>query len=406
MAEDQTPPEGDEELRAQLSTADQNDLPDDAFAYIEPGGTKDSDGKTVPRDKRHFPIHDKAHVANALAQAPKSPFGDKAMPAIKAAAKKFGIGQQNAALVAAERRRKERHRAVPLLEEVRHWKATGLEVRSNAKTDEIEISGAPIVYGADYTVMDMFGEFTERMMPGVARDVLSSKPDVRFLFNHDGLPLARSISGTLALQDTDESLRFTATLDARQQLANDLAIAIERGDVSQMSCGFVVARDEWDDAMEDRSIHALADLLDVSAVTYPASPTTSIKVAQRMAMEMPVESRARLRRVYADLRAGRTLSPERVEAFRALLDTDIDPGDDTLTPDGTGPLGSPEGDGKTWADPGSAADVGDSTPADGTEGQGTTDGAAVGIQDGTGSRSDSQTSRLTRLRVKRATRGL
>jgi HK97 family phage major capsid protein/HK97 family phage prohead protease len=77
--------------RAQMSAASINDLPDSAFAYIEPGGKKDSEGKTVPRELRHFPLHDEAHVRNALSRAPQSPFGDKAMPKIKAAAKKFGI---------------------------------------------------------------------------------------------------------------------------------------------------------------------------------------------------------------------------------------------------------------------------------------------------------------------------
>jgi HK97 family phage prohead protease len=76
---------------AEMSAAQINDLPDSAFAYIEPGGSKDEQGKTVPRSKRHFPIHDAAHVRNALARAPQSPFGDKAMPKIRAAAKKFGI---------------------------------------------------------------------------------------------------------------------------------------------------------------------------------------------------------------------------------------------------------------------------------------------------------------------------
>jgi hypothetical protein len=79
------------EEKAARSAAATNDLPDAAFAYIEPGGTKDSGGKTIPRSKRHFPIDDAAHVRNALARASSSPFGDKAMPKIKAAAKKFGI---------------------------------------------------------------------------------------------------------------------------------------------------------------------------------------------------------------------------------------------------------------------------------------------------------------------------
>lgn len=78
-------------IKAEESTKTQNDLPDSAFAYIEPGGKKDEEGKTTPRSKRHFPVHDEAHARNALARAPQSPFGDKAMPKIKAAAKKFGI---------------------------------------------------------------------------------------------------------------------------------------------------------------------------------------------------------------------------------------------------------------------------------------------------------------------------
>lgn len=80
---------------AEMTAKSINDLPDSAFAYIEPGGKKDSDGKTTPRSKRHFPIHDAAHVRNALARAPQSPFGDKALPKIRAAAKKLGVGASN-----------------------------------------------------------------------------------------------------------------------------------------------------------------------------------------------------------------------------------------------------------------------------------------------------------------------
>ena len=75
---------------AEITTAATNDLPDSAFAYVEPGG-KVVGGKTEPRSLRHFPIHDAAHVRNALARAPQSPFGPKAMPAILRAAKKFSV---------------------------------------------------------------------------------------------------------------------------------------------------------------------------------------------------------------------------------------------------------------------------------------------------------------------------
>lgn len=86
-----------EEARAQLTTASINNLPDSDFAYIEPGGSKDAEGKTTPRSLRHFPIHDATHVRNALARMSQSPFGAKAKDKIMAAAHKFGIDMNSRA---------------------------------------------------------------------------------------------------------------------------------------------------------------------------------------------------------------------------------------------------------------------------------------------------------------------
>lgn len=57
---------------AKLSAAEINDLPDSDFLYIEPGGKKDSTGRTTPRSLRHFPVPDIEHVRNALARIPQS----------------------------------------------------------------------------------------------------------------------------------------------------------------------------------------------------------------------------------------------------------------------------------------------------------------------------------------------
>ena len=78
---------------AEMTAKSINDLPDSAFAYIEPSGDKDEDGKTIPRSLRHFPIHDEAHVRNALARMSQSPHGEKARAKILAAAKRMGIGK-------------------------------------------------------------------------------------------------------------------------------------------------------------------------------------------------------------------------------------------------------------------------------------------------------------------------
>jgi hypothetical protein len=89
------------EERAEWSTAYKNDLPDSAFAYVEPGGKKDEDGKTTPRSLRHYPHHDKdgsvdePHLKNALARAAQNPdSGKKAMPHLERHAKAMGIGDR------------------------------------------------------------------------------------------------------------------------------------------------------------------------------------------------------------------------------------------------------------------------------------------------------------------------
>lgn len=102
----------DTEHRAQLSSAEINDLPDSAFAYIEPGGSKDDGGKTTPRKLRHYPVHDKPHADDAAARAGAALKGDdadakaiagKALPKIKAAQAKFAK-QSNSTDPAAEDR--------------------------------------------------------------------------------------------------------------------------------------------------------------------------------------------------------------------------------------------------------------------------------------------------------------
>jgi HK97 family phage prohead protease len=63
---------------AEWDAAYVNDLPDSAFLLIAPGGHKDADGKTVPRNLRYFPVRNAAgdvdapHLRNALARIPQA----------------------------------------------------------------------------------------------------------------------------------------------------------------------------------------------------------------------------------------------------------------------------------------------------------------------------------------------
>ncbi|HXG39324.1 MAG TPA: DUF6582 domain-containing protein [Candidatus Limnocylindrales bacterium] len=68
----------------ELDTKARDRLPDDAFAYIDAGG------------ERHLPIHDEAHVRNAIARWPRTRFESRsakreAARRILEAARRYGI---------------------------------------------------------------------------------------------------------------------------------------------------------------------------------------------------------------------------------------------------------------------------------------------------------------------------
>ncbi len=153
---------------------------------------------------------------------------------------------------------------------------------TSGNSTAITITGSPIVYGpTSYVVHDAFGSFTESIQAGAVTAALASS-DTKFKYDHAGLVMARVSSGTLTITDTPSSLNCTATLDPRQTVAADLALAIGRGDVSQMSVSFSVAPggDEWSDDYSNRLITRLQALYDVSAVGDPASPTTSVELLE------------------------------------------------------------------------------------------------------------------------------
>ena len=125
--------------------------------------------------------------------------------------------------------------------------------------------------------------FKERIAPGAFRKTLSEMPDVRLLINHEGLPLARTKNGTLKLTEDERGLKFDAEL-ADTQEARDIYTLVQRGDVDQMSFAFRVIRQNWSKDKTERTLTevSLADG-DVSVVTYPAYPTTSVEARQKIA---------------------------------------------------------------------------------------------------------------------------
>ena len=119
--------------------------------------------------------------------------------------------------------------------------------------------------------------FREKIAKGAFSETLNE--DVRALFDHDSkYVLGRNKSGTLFLNEDEQGLR-SEIIPPDAQWANDLMVSVNRGDINQMSFGFYTLKDTWEEDQEPpiRTINKVK-LFDVSIVTYPAYPDTSVAV--------------------------------------------------------------------------------------------------------------------------------
>lgn len=123
------------------------------------------------------------------------------------------------------------------------------------------------------------GGFREQLATGAFSEALGNS-DVRALINHDAnLVLGRNKSGTLTMHEDATGLAVDI-VPPDTQAARDLLALMERGDVTQMSFAFTVAKEDQTWTREGtgpwlRTIKRVGRLYDVSVVTYPAYPQTS-----------------------------------------------------------------------------------------------------------------------------------
>jgi hypothetical protein len=147
----------------------------------------------------------------------------------------------------------------------------------------VDLHGYACVYDFAYDVLggaESGVGWSETVDGGACARSVAERDDVRFLVNHEGVPLARTKSGTMSLASDEIGLYMhTPRLDPRSPDVASLASALERGDVDEMSFAFRTLRDTWNEDWTARNIHEVM-LYDVSAVTYPANPATVIKLRE------------------------------------------------------------------------------------------------------------------------------
>lgn len=234
--------------------------------------------------------------------------------------------------------------------ETRRYTVRTPEIRSDDKGAPTGMVGYASITESPYLIEDWVGSYTEVIRSGAFAKTLKEQDDVRLLLNHEGLPLARTKSGTLRLSEITDpkddpqgrgltGLWTEADLDARSGLANDVKLAMERGDLDEMSFAFQVVRGEWSPDFTQRDIHEVK-LFDVSVVTYPANPATSaaLRAADVDALDDAAarELLGRLQSRFA-ARALRSLDPQDVSmltqamAWFSAVDNIVDEAQESLS---------------------------------------------------------------------------
>lgn len=150
------------------------------------------------------------------------------------------------------------------------------EIRQHG--DLLDFRGYAAVFDIPYEV---FGGpplgWVETNDRGMFDVTLREKPDLHLLVNHEGLPLARTKSGTLTLGVDSKGLDVRApNLDRRDPDVQRLQVKMERGDVDEMSFAFRTKNDSWnDDETERRLLEVSLHKGDVSIVNFGANSATS-----------------------------------------------------------------------------------------------------------------------------------
>ena len=173
-----------------------------------------------------------------------------------------------------------------------------IDVREQRDTAKFEVRAAQgelilTGYASTFEPYEMYGGperggWIEQLDPHAFDITLRAKPDLNLLINHQGMPLARTKSGTLALSVDHHGLRVEARLDRSDPDVQRLEPKMQRGDMDEMSFAFTVKKQIWSAApgFDDPRSHRLITEVslhkgDVSVVNYGANPTTSAEIQSK-----------------------------------------------------------------------------------------------------------------------------
>ena len=123
--------------------------------------------------------------------------------------------------------------------------------------------------------------------------------DVVYRIDHEGKVYARSSAGTIKL-DVDEHGLHQITDLSRTAAGREHFEEIKAGNYPQMSFAFTVANDHYDNETRTRIIDRIDKVFDISAVGFPANPTTELHVRDYFNGVIEAEKAAETERMKAE----------------------------------------------------------------------------------------------------------
>lgn len=149
--------------------------------------------------------------------------------------------------------------------------------------DKKMVVGYACVFNHPYTLYEDSDMVIQEQVDSKAFDG-ADMTDVIFQYNHQGRVFARTKNNTLTVMPDNDGLRVEANL-GETDIGNQLYQEIKGGYTSQMSYGYTVKEEKWEDnklddgrSLELRTITAINKVYDVSAVSIPANDATTISV--------------------------------------------------------------------------------------------------------------------------------
>ena len=213
------------------------------------------------------------------------------------------------------------------------------EIRADDETGKVVIRGHAAVFERETQFDNMFGKFREIISRGAFSNALARGDDVVLNVNHQGLPLARTKSGTLELTEDDVGLAVRAELDMTDPDVQRLKPKLERGDLSEMSFAFFVDKHSWDRTDKENPMRRIeaVELRDVSVVTRPAYGGTDVGVAMRSLQDERIKERATAYKAWLERRKKLTITITNTALPKAMrMQPDANKSGDSLTPKSDG----------------------------------------------------------------------